>query len=264
MNFFSERSKVGLKKALDWAAWALILLCAAALVQNLTLRHLEKSFVAEISGRLEDDKLLVHPDSCVAFLQLAANNILESTYGRMGVSSAIHNSRAFPLSPTLSMAVFGQGACGNISLLTVEVFANLGIEMKAVQLLNTEGVTMHVIVEAQMECGTVFVDPLYAWVYQDEGQALRKEELTSQWAAFTNGAPWGLKRYVIGNNLRYTNWSALGVFSGPVKSLAALFIGAENLDEFSLRNVLPSFYETRIISLALMLLAIIAARIRLR
>ena len=264
MNFFGERSKVGLKKALDWAALALILLCAAALVQNLTLRHLEKSFVAQISERLEDDKLLAHPDSCVAFLQLAANTILKSTPERMGVSSVIHNSMAFPVSPTLSMAIFGQGACGNISLLMIEVFENLGIEMKAVQLLNAEGGTMHVIVEAQMECGIVFVDPLYSWVYQDEGKAVSKEALTSQWTAFTNGAPRGLQRFVIGDNLRYTNWSALGVFSGPSESLAALFIGAENLDEFSLRNVLPGFYETRIISLALMLMAMIAARIRLR
>ena len=162
------------------------------------------------------------------------------------------------------MAVFGQGACGNISLLTVEVFENLGIDMKAVQLLNAEGGTMHVIVEAQMECGIVFVDPLYAWVYQDKGKAVSKEALTSQWTAFTNEAPKGLKRYVIGDNLRYTNWSALGIFSRPSKSLAALFMDAENLDEFSLRNVMPGFYETRIISLALMLLAMTAVRIRLR
>lgn len=264
MNFFGEKSKVGLTKALDWAASALIVLCAAALVQNLTLRHLEKSFVAQISERLEDEKLLSHPDSCVAFLQLAANTILKSTPERMGVSSDIHNSISFPVSPTLSMAVFGQGACGNISLLMVEVFENLGIEMKAVQLLNAEGGTMHVIVEAQMECGNVFVDPLYAWVYQVEGKAVPKELLTSKWTAFTNGAPRGLKRYVIGDNLRYSNWSALGIFSGPAKSLVALFIDAENLDEFSLRNVLPGFYETRILSFGLMLLVMIARRIRLR
>lgn len=264
MNFFGEKSKAGRKKVLVWAARALVLLCAAALVQNLTLRHLERSFVAQISERLKDDKLLSHPDSCVAFLELAANTILKSTPERMGVSSEIHNSMPFPVSPTLSMAVFGQGACGNISLLMVEVFKNLGIEMKAVQLLNAEGETMHVIVEAQMECGIVFVDPLYAWVYQDEGKAVPKELLTSQWGAFTKGAPRGLKRYVIGDNLRYSNWSALGIFSEPSKSLAALFIDAENLDEFSLRNVLPGFYETRIISLALMLLAMTAARIRLR
>lgn len=264
MNFFGEKSKVGLKKALDWAVWALIVLCAAAIVQNLTLRHLEKSFVAQISGRLEGDKLLAHPDSCVAFLQLAANTILESTHGRMGVSSDIHNSMLFPVSPALSMAVFGQGACGNISLLTVEVFENLGIEMKAVQLLNAEGRTTHVIVEAQMECGNVFVDPLYAWVYQDEGKGIPKEELTSKWTAFTNRAPRGLKRYFIGDNLRYTNWPALGIFSGPSKSLVALLMGAEYLDEFSLRNVLPGFYETRILSFALMLVVMIAARIKLR
>ena len=263
MNFCGERSNVGLKKAVDWAAWALILLCAAALVQNLTLRHLEKSFVAQLSGRLEEDKSLAHPDSCVAFVQIVANTILESTKGRMGVSPVIQNSRAFPLSPTLSMAVFGQGACGNISLLTIEVFESLGIEMKAVQLLNTEGETMHVIVEAQMDCGTVFIDPLYAWVYQDEGKAIPKEELMSQWTALTNGAPRGLKRYFIGENLRYTNWSALGIFSGPSKNLVSIFIGAEHLDEFSLRNVMPGFYETRILFFALVLLIIIVARIKL-
>ena len=262
MNFFGERSKAGRKTILVWAVWALILLCATALVQNLTLRHLEKSFVAQISERLEDDKLLAHPDSCVAFLQLAANTILESTYGRMGVSSASYNSRAFPLSPTLSMAVFGQGACGNISLLTVEVFENLGIAMKAVQLLNTEGETMHVIVEAQMECGIVFVDPLYAWVYQDKGKAVSKYSRHS--GPLSRMELHGVLSGTSSETAEYTNWSALGVFSGPCKSLAALFIAAENLDEFSLRNILPGFYETRIISLALMLLAMTAVRIRLR
>lgn len=238
-------------------------LCAVGLTQCLTLWSLEKSFVAQISMRLEKEELIEQPDSCLAFVQLAANTILESTHGRMGVSSAINDSWLLPLSPTLSMAVFGQGACGNISLLTVEVFDNLGKEAKAVQVLNAEGGTMHVIVEIQMECGTVFVDPLYAWVYQDENKPVQSEVLKSKWTNFIHGAPSGLVRFPVNDNLRYTNWSTLGVLALPMKNLISFAMGSDNIDEFSLRSVLPGFYESRIISWSLVLLALFVVRIKL-
>ena len=147
---------------------------------------------------------------------------------------------------SLAMSVLAR-VCGHISFLHIEVLGTFGYEAKPVQILGSDGLNKHVIVEAIAGRDTLFIDPFYNWVYVDEdGIPVNRKRLLNDWSALAELAPCsGIRKYPVQFGIRYTNWSVLGPWGSKIKDSLKRVFGKEAVENYSFRSVVPNPYIVR-------------------
>lgn len=222
----------------------LLVACVFDLASSFTLWRLERSFVDSI--RL----CITSTGSFVEQVEEATHKVHEISKDRIGLlrRSEPQGWIAPRLTPSLAMGMFGEGACGYISFLEIEVLEAMEFDARPVQILGVDGLNRHVIVEATSGCDTVFVDPLFDWVYIDKaGRPVSRKELETNWSNLVQKAPLdGVLRYPIEYGMRYTNWNALGRIGVFAKLTMTAVYGEEQTQAFSFRAMMPDYYLMRI------------------
>ena len=221
------------------------LMCIGSLVMSgvyALFWSLERSLVEDIALRVEHsedelDAIARHTDF-VHFL----------TRGRMGMG--LHDSPDFVdalLSPTLKMLLKGEGACGHLSFLLMDVLSREGFNSKPALILNQDGLNVHVILQVSFPNQVVFVDPLYNWLYlSSDGNPIAETDFLILWRESAGLCPRkGILQYPIEHGFSYTNWKKFGVFQSQMMWLSEQLTG-QHRDDISLRSMLPGWYASRV------------------
>jgi hypothetical protein len=236
---------VWLDKSVKYLLFLLIFsACIFDISRSVTLYRLERSFVQSIAAGTEWS---ADPVEQVRLVTQRVHDISKNRIGQLPVNSTWRWVRP-QLSPTLSMGVFGEGACGYISFLEIETLEILDFKSRTVQILGDDGTNHHIIVEAVKGIDTIFVDPLYNWVYLNEmGHPAKRAELETKWEEMTENAPLsGIRQYPIIYGVRYTNWEAFGSTGLFIQKVIKVVCGVQFVDNFSIRAIMPDYYLMRI------------------
>lgn len=221
------------------------LMCIGSLVMSgvyALFWSLERSLVEDIALRVEHsedemDAIARHTDF-VHFL----------TRGRMGMG--LHDAPDFVdalLSPTLQMLLKGEGACGHLSFLLMDVLSREGFNSKPALILNQDGLNVHVILQVSFPNQVVFVDPLYNWLYlSSDGNPIAETDFSIVWRESAGLCPRkGILQYPIEHGFSYTNWKKFGVFQSQMMWLSEQLTG-QHRDDISIRSMLPGWYASRV------------------
>lgn len=254
MNVFLNSGCFNVTGIVKMLSKLLLVILIADVAAAATLFRLERSFVHALAADVPEGK------NDFEQIKFVTNRVHEDVYPRLNKLKIRGEwSMLIPdISPPLAMSVFGQGACGHISFLFIEVLETFGYEARPVQILGSDGLNKHVVVEAIAGRDTLFIDPLYNWVYVDEdGIAANRKRLLNDWSALAELAPnSGIKRFPVQFGIRYTNWSVLGPLGIKFKDSLRRVFGKEAVENFSFRAVVPNSYIVRMIMSFLLCLAL--------
>lgn len=203
---------------------------------------LERSLLEDIALRVD------HSDDELDAIGRHTDFVHFLTRGRMGMG--LHDAPDFVdalLSPTLQMLFKGEGACGHLSFLLMDVLSREGFNSKPALILNRDGLNVHVILQVSYSNQVVFVDPLYNWLYlSNDGIPIAETDFSIEWRESAGRCPRkGILEYPIENGLSYTNWKKFGVFQSQVMWLSEQVSGLHR-DEISIRSMLPGWYASRV------------------
>lgn len=239
----NECRAIRLRRSMKWAVYGLLVFDLAV---NITMLRLERSFVQSIAegvASFEDDIEQIRA------VTDRVHGISQSRIGKLPASSEFHFLRPH-LTPALAMGLHGEGACGYISFLEIEALESKGYRARPVQILNEAGLNVHVIVQVFTDTDTIFLDPLYNWLYiNQQGEPASEEDILLNWRQLIGDAPLsGIQQYPIRYGVRYTNWDAAGYLGRIIRGVLEYSMGNDYAKEFSLWEKVPNFYLTRIFS----------------
>lgn len=239
----------------------LLTACIFDVASSVTMWALERSFVNSIATGIRESE---NPVKAVQDVTRKVHAISQDRIGLLQRSERFGWLRP-SLTPPLAMGLFGEGACGYISYLEIEVLEAVGFDARPVQILGDGGLNLHVIVEATKGEEVIFVDPLYDWVYLDDrGRPVTRVHLETQWSTLIEAAPLdGILQYPIDYGIRYTNWNALGKVGSYVEAGMRTVFGEAHTADFSFRAVMPNYYVLRITIVGILGLFVLVARRKL-
>jgi hypothetical protein len=237
----------GILRIWQWVAPFTLVGSFVAMVSFSTLFLLEREALNSVVRKVES-KEIEDPIKQVAYatrlVHLIGDHSMQANFSFFDLGILRH----YALSPSLRMMFFGEGMCGYISFLFIDIVGGLGFDARPLQILDGNGLNQHVIVRVDLEEESLFVDPLYGWLYlDDEKRPIQQEVLTKNWEELTQGLEeHGILNYPITHGVRYTNWGRLGRIGDFLKPFCQETFGVEETEEFSLRAKLPNFYVLRL------------------
>ena len=203
---------------------------------------LERSLVEDIALRVE------HSEDELDAIRRHTDFVHFLTRGRMGMG--LHDAPDFVdalLSPTLQMLLKGEGACGHLSFLLMDVLSREGFNSKPALILNQDGLNVHVILQVSFSNQEVYLDPSYNWLYlSNDGSPIAEADFSIAWRESAGRCPReGILHYPIEHGFSYTNWKKFGIFQSPVMWLGEQLTG-QHTDDISIRSMLPGWYASRV------------------
>ena len=237
----------GILRILRWVPLVALVGSFVAMVSFSTLFLLEREALNSVVRKVES-KEIEDPIEQVAYatrlVNLIGDHSMQANFSFFDLGILRH----YALSPSLRMMFFGEGMCGYISFLFIDIVGGLGFDARPLQILDGNGLNQHVIVRVDLEEESLFVDPLYGWLYlDDEKRPIQQDVLVENWEGLTQGIEeHGILNYPITHGVRYTNWDRLGRIGNYLKTLCSDTIGVVETERFSLRAMLPNFYVLRL------------------
>jgi len=237
----------GILRILRWVPLVTLIGSFVAMVSFSTLFLLEREALNSVVRKVKS-KEIEDPIEQVAYatrlVHLIGDHSMQANFSFFDLGILRH----YALSPSLRMMFFGEGMCGYISFLFIDIVGGLGFDARPLQILDGNGLNQHVIVRVDLEKESLFVDPLYGWLYLDEAnRPIPQELLANNWEELTQGVEdHGILNYPITHGVRYTNWNRFGRMSNYLKDLHSAVFGVQEAEQFSFRAILPNFYVLRL------------------
>lgn len=138
-------------------------------------------------------------------------------------------------SPILASLAYGGGACGYASEIGVRAFEMAGFEPRFVQVLDSRGQTIHVVIDVLIDDSiAVIIDPIFGHLFLDsEGRPATAKHLGLRWESLKEHLPDNkIRSYSYEHGIRYTNWEKNFVTLAIHSCLQAV---GRNPDEICLR-----------------------------